>query len=57
MCISCAMPRGEDRRGGCSRRRRLRESEPSRALAAKGLLPGDHLIDAGFVDVELLVGS
>ena len=26
------------------------------ALAAKGLLPGDHLIDAGFVDVELLVG-
>ena len=27
------------------------------ALAAKGLLPGDHLLDAGFVDVELLVGS
>jgi transposase len=27
------------------------------ALAAKGLLPGDHLVDAGFVDVELLVGS
>ena len=27
------------------------------ALAAKGLLPGDHLVDAGYVDVELLVGS
>jgi transposase len=27
------------------------------ALAVKGLLPGDHLVDAGFVDVELLVGS
>jgi hypothetical protein len=27
------------------------------ALAAKGLLPGDHLLDAGFVDVALLVGS
>jgi transposase len=27
------------------------------ALAAKGLLPGDHLLDAGFMDVELLVGS
>ena len=27
------------------------------ALAAKGLLPGDHLLDAGYVDVELLVGS
>jgi transposase len=27
------------------------------ALAAKGLLPGDHLIDAGYVDAELLVGS
>jgi transposase len=27
------------------------------ALAAKGLLPGDHLADAGFVDVELLVSS
>jgi transposase len=27
------------------------------ALAAKGLLPGDHLLDAGFVDAELLVGS
>jgi transposase len=27
------------------------------ALAAKGLLPGDHLLDAGFVDVELLVSS
>ena len=27
------------------------------ALAAKGLLPGDHLLDAGFVDVQLLVGS
>ena len=27
------------------------------ALAAKGLLPGDHLVDAGFVDVALLVGS
>ena len=27
------------------------------ALAAKDLLPGDHLLDAGFVDVELLVGS
>jgi transposase len=27
------------------------------ALAAKDLLPGDHLVDAGFVDVELLVGS
>ena len=27
------------------------------ALAAKGLLPGDHLMDAGFVDVALLVGS
>src|SRR5512135_181873 len=26
-------------------------------LAAQGLLPGDHLLDAGFVDVELLVGS
>jgi transposase len=27
------------------------------ALAAKGLLPGDHLVDAGFVDVAWLVGS
>jgi hypothetical protein len=27
------------------------------ALAAKGLLPGDHRLDAGYVDVELLVGS
>jgi transposase len=27
------------------------------ALAAKDLLPSDHLLDAGFVDVELLVGS
>jgi transposase len=27
------------------------------ALAARGLLPGDHLLDAGYVDVELLVGS
>ena len=27
------------------------------ALAAKGLLPGDHLLDAGYVDAELLVGS
>lgn len=27
------------------------------ALAARGLLPGDHLLDAGFVDVELVVGS
>jgi transposase len=27
------------------------------ALAARGLLPGDHLVDAGFVDVELLVSS
>lgn len=27
------------------------------ALAAKGLLPGDHLLDAGYVDVELLVDS
>jgi transposase len=27
------------------------------ALAAQGLLPGDHLVDAGFVDVALLVGS
>src|SRR5262245_3975047 len=27
------------------------------ALAAKGLLPGDHLLNAGFVDVEVLVGS
>jgi transposase len=27
------------------------------ALAAKGLLPGDHLLDAGFVDVKVLVGS
>ncbi|MGZ3391324.1 MAG: hypothetical protein ACXVCF_17255 [Isosphaeraceae bacterium] len=27
------------------------------ALAATGLLPGDHLLDAGYVDVELLVGS
>jgi transposase len=27
------------------------------ALAAKGLLPGDHLMDAGYVDAELLVGS
>jgi transposase len=27
------------------------------ALAAKALLPGDHLLDAGYVDVELLVGS
>lgn len=24
--------------------------------AAQGLLPGDHLLDAGYVDVELLVG-
>ena len=27
------------------------------ALAAKGLLPGDHLLDAGYVDGELLVDS
>jgi transposase len=27
------------------------------ALATRGLLPGDHLLDAGFVDVELLVSS
>jgi transposase len=27
------------------------------ALAARGLLPGDHRLDAGFVDVELLVSS
>jgi transposase len=27
------------------------------ALATKGLLPRDHLLDAGFVDVELLVSS
>ena len=27
------------------------------ALAAKGLLPGDHLLDAGYVDAELLVGQ
>ena len=27
------------------------------APAAKGLLPGDHLLDAGYVDAELLVGS
>jgi transposase len=27
------------------------------ALAAKGLLPGDHLLDAGYVDAQLLVGS
>ncbi|MDB5348759.1 MAG: hypothetical protein JWN86_6 [Planctomycetota bacterium] len=27
------------------------------ALAARGLLPGDHLLDAGYVDAELLVGS
>ena len=27
------------------------------ALSAKGLLPGDHLLDAGYVDSELLVGS
>ena len=27
------------------------------ALAARDLLPGDHLLDAGYVDVELLVGS
>jgi transposase len=27
------------------------------ALAAKGLLPGDHVLDAGYVDAELLVGS
>jgi transposase len=27
------------------------------ALAGKGLLPGDHLLDAGFVDVAVLVGS
>jgi transposase len=27
------------------------------ALAAKGLLPGDHLLDAGYVDAELIVGS
>ena len=27
------------------------------ALAAKGLLPGDHLLDAGYVDAELLVDS
>jgi transposase len=27
------------------------------ALAAKGLLPDDHLMDAGYVDAELLVGS
>jgi transposase len=26
-------------------------------LAARDLLPGDHLLDAGYVDVELLVGS
>ena len=27
------------------------------ALEAKGLLPGDHLLDAGYVDAELLVDS
>ena len=27
------------------------------SLAAKGLLPGDHLLDAGYVDAELLVDS
>jgi len=27
------------------------------ALAARELLPGDHFLDAGYVDVELLVGS
>jgi transposase len=27
------------------------------ALAIKDLLPGDHLLDAGYVDVELLVGA
>lgn len=27
------------------------------ALSAKGLLPGDHLVDAGYVDGELLVDS
>jgi transposase len=27
------------------------------ALAAKGLLPDDHLVDAGYVDAELLVGA
>ena len=27
------------------------------ALGAQGQLPGDHLLDAGYVDVELLVGS
>jgi transposase len=27
------------------------------SLAATGLLPGDHIADAGFVDVELLVSS
>jgi transposase len=27
------------------------------ALAAKGLLPNDHLMDAGYVDAELLVGA
>jgi Transposase DDE domain len=27
------------------------------ALAARDLLPGDHFLDAGYVDVELLVGS
>jgi transposase len=27
------------------------------ALAARDLLPGDHLLDAGYVDVELLVGA
>src|SRR3954468_13304687 len=27
------------------------------ALASKGLLPGDHLLDAGYVDAELLVDS
>ena len=26
------------------------------ALSTQGLLPGDHLIDAGYVDVQLLVG-
>jgi transposase len=27
------------------------------SLAARGLLPGDHLLDAGYVDVELVVSS
>ena len=27
------------------------------ALAGKGLVPGEHLVDAGYVDAELLVRS